>query len=211
MGGRGSSSGAAVRQTVGSQYGEQPTAFAGSEEVNYTEDELEAISEYTGSSVMNDVLRYPDSYEDEEDLLNDMDSKIDFMDNAMSRFKTQEDTVLYRGMTQEGFETLFGGPPKVGGSLYDKGFMSTAVSKVDADGFRVGAEMYGRKPTNGYVMRIKVPKGTGAVYTPTVKRDLGDDNAPKKVREVILARGRSMKVSRVYKEGTATIVEVEAR
>lgn len=110
---------------------------------------------------------------------------------ALSRARTDAEVVAYRGIGQSGMGgwARLSDEELVGRFVYDKGFVSTSLSRSGAFG---GATL----------LEIQVPRGSRGVY-------VGDISAVGKHEdELLLDRGQAFRITGVRREGGRRIVSV---
>jgi hypothetical protein len=122
----------------------------------------------------------------------------DQMDSAMARSQTEVDTVVFRGMHGlDGYPAMFGermASDMTGLEWREDAVTSTSVRQSSANEFAAG----------GLLMRISVPKGTGALKMQSGEWD-GEG-------EVVLERGLRMRVTQdhgIDPDWTHRVLDVE--
>lgn len=163
-----------------------------------TQPELQAFKKYTGVdySSINDALR-EDKYQKgyiakkqagggikvSELKKQEIAQTIDNMDKAIAKFTLTTDKTVWRGLRDDLMQDSFLSKMenlKPGTVLTDKAYSSTAVTKSGTGEF-----------TGGWLMKIKVPAGTGrGVYTRKIS-EYAHEN------ELLLKRGAQFKVTRI--------------
>lgn len=163
-----------------------------------TQPELQAFKKYTDVdySSINDALR-EDKYQKgyiakkqagggikvSELKKQEIAQTIDNMDKAIAKFTLTTDKTVWRGLREDLMQDSFLSKMenlKPGTVLTDKAYSSTAVTKSGTGEF-----------TGGWLMKIKVPAGTGrGVYTRKIS-EYAHEN------ELLLKRGAQFKVTRI--------------
>lgn len=166
-----------------------------------TKSELQAIKDYTndasltGYTDINGALRdgkYKKGYKApirdgwvtaSEERLQKVSEAVDGIDRAMAKFTLTTDKTVWRGFREDLMSDSFLSKMenlKPGSVLTDEAYSSTAVTKSGTGEF-----------TGGWLMKIKVPAGTGrGIYTRKLS-DFAQEN------EMLLKRGAQFKVTRI--------------
>lgn len=166
-----------------------------------TKNELQAVKDYTndtslvGYTDINDALRdgtYKKGYKApirdgwitaSEERLQKVSEAVDGIDRAMAKFTLTTDKTVWRGFREDLMPDSFLSKMenlKPGSVLTDKAYSSTAVTKSGTGEF-----------TGGWLMKIKVPAGTGrGVFTRKISEY-------EKENEFLIKRGAQFKVTRI--------------
>lgn len=147
------------------------------------QNEKEAMYEYTmgGHRDVNDYLNGKfDGYEFTQEM-------IDKIDNAVSKYKLDDDIVAYRG-TCAAFYSNYG----VGDNFREDMFYSTSLKKEIA-------ETFANDNKSPYMLQIRIPMGTRCIY-------IGENTDYDFEAELLLSRGLTYKV--IGKSDNDMILEV---
>jgi hypothetical protein len=140
------------------------------------------------TSQVSAINGYSKNYGDMNNWLRGLDKKaskgtkteIKRIDAAMKRFKNPRATMVWRGLSTEGFEAGLTGELKVGATYKDKGYMSATFDQEIA-----------KKYATGVILQISLPKGksTGAY--------IGNISSWKIEKEFLIKHGSTFKVTQI--------------
>ncbi len=159
-----------------------------SKELNPTEHH--AVSDYATFDYndMNSVLRGKRSTGQARDPEH-MKQNITALDSAVKKGKLDKNRVLYRGISSAQLISKL----KAGDTFTDKAFASTTLDKKIAVGFTQG---------KGALIRIKAKKGQSGAYLSEMSPAPGE-------AEFLLPRNSKFKVTKITKEGSRTIIDMD--
>lgn len=172
MGGRGGGSG------ISSPVSSEPKEL--------TEEEIQSIKEYTGGaySTINHGLR------DGTKLTKDDKENIKNLDRVLENNKTTEDITVYRGFSDVSQIQN----AEVGGTITDKGYVSTSTSEKAAKGFSRGTDDKGKM----YIAEITIPKGSSVA---DVNKLIGTSSAKSKESEMLIGKNAKFDVNKISSVG----------
>lgn len=139
-------------------------------------EEKRTLDDYCGTDAadINRELRGYDPDPNSTDFdISRIQKHIGTLDGLMARQSWAQETEVFRGFHSPGVEGL-----KPGAVLHDKGFTSTSRSRTVASEFGGG---------NGYIMHIRLPKGSKAIDISKYSMDPFEE-------EILLARGSKFRV-----------------
>ena len=160
---------------------------------DYSEDEIDAIDEYTaGSLYVSDYLREGEKSE-KKDWSNPEEVElakkhIELLDSAAKKAMFRYNLIMYRGIDLKRADDLLDAY-KSGELVKQDGYMSVSSSEE----FSIGWSSQQSDWKTAYVMRIKTPKGMNNIPVSGSSFDKWPDE-----EEYILPRGMSIRVTDVY-------------
>ena len=156
-----------------------------------TAEEQKAVKIYTGSGYhgINSALREGDTNKW------GYGPKIKALEAAINKHEIPQATTLYRGISKESYDSMFGENIQIGSIVKDKGFVSTSTSQSFAEGWK----------SHGVTLHISMPKGAKGMNVEKIS-SVGSIE-----HEVILQHGSKFEVVSVHPKsgGKPPIVKVK--
>lgn len=159
----------------------------------FTKAEVDELRRYSGGAYqnVNKFLRTgqvgPANRAPTQDVIQGVDA-------AMKRSRLPSDVIVHRGISTDALGVKSGADLQalVGKTLQDKGYMSTALGGTKDQFARAQVQM-----------RLRVPKGTGAIYLDPFSQFKGE-------RELLLQRGLRYRITSVKYDSRKGVWRVEA-
>ena len=165
--------------------------------VKPTNAQLQALDDYSGAGFrpINSILRNEGRYNSTSKLVR----QTKHLDDVIQAGELSENTVLYRGLSDDALERMLNSGKGVGQIYKEKAFASTSAHAQGSFWTEMGGEFGGSR----IGMRIHAPRGTKAGF-PT-----GASNAHE--AEVLLARNSRFRITKIAEgpRGRGKIVDVE--
>lgn len=173
---------------------------------NASEEEIKSITAYCSNDAFIDINEHLRKGKEKTNIITaeERNEIIKNLSNVIEKSELTENTMTYRGSVIQAFGVSKKSELQelTGSTIYDKGFMSTTITKDIIDIFQNSSN-----PEHDVIMEIAIPKGTKALY-PNGNSKFSTEN------ELILQKGSKFKILEVKDGGKnqpATIIAEYAK